>query len=98
MPRDVDLAWTLQFRFGGARRRRVLRTARDVVDLIAALTDAERRCLHWASTLGAISRAMGSGHAKAALIATEMVENALAVEGWLLAERAADEAPSLLHA
>jgi hypothetical protein len=98
MPRDYDLARTLQFRFGGARRHRALRSTRDVVELISALTDAERRGLHWASTLGAVSRAMGSGHAKAVLIATEMVENALWVEGWLIAERVEGQGRVLLNA
>lgn len=97
MIEDVDLAWPLRFRFAHSRKTRLLTTLKDAVSLVGALTEAERRSLHWAATAGAVSRALGIRRANTAEIATEMIENALAVEGWLILD---PEAPDLaaLHA
>lgn len=94
MLKDVELAWPLEFRFLHSRQTRLLRTVRDAGELISALNEAERRSLHWMATAGAVSRALGVKHAKAVQIATEMVENALVVEGWLQTV----EAQRLAHA
>lgn len=93
MLKDVDLAWSLEFRFLHSRQTRLLRTVRDAVELLSALNEAERRSLHWMATAGAVSRALGLRHAKAVQIATEMIENALVVEGWLQVA----ETPQLAH-
>lgn len=91
----MDLAWPLRFRFLHSRKLRQLVSFRDAVSLISALTEAERRSLHWAAASGAISRALGMRQAKAAQIATEMLENALAVEGWLMLDAEAQDLASL---